>query len=337
MLLKLAGIWVAASLAVLTAFAAYSYYRVQSPGPLEFESTVIVPAGSSVRGTAHIMEGAGALDASWLFVLTARFSGGGRDLRAGEYRIPARASIQTLLDILRSGNTVQRRVTVAEGLTSARIVHILQSTEGLTGTVTDIPDEGTLLPETYFFSYGDPVRDILSRMRTDRDALLARLWESRAAGLPLNSPGEAVILASIIEKETAIADERGQVAAVFINRLERGMRLQSDPTVIYGLTEGALLGRPLRRSELEQDHPYNTYKIKGLPPGPIANPGHDSLYAALHPDFSPALYFVADGSGGHVFADSLEEHNRNVAKWRQIERDLRDAAISGDQDAAENR
>ena len=307
-------------LAGILAFGAYSYQRFSTPGPLVMDTKVIIPAGSSVRGTARLLDEAGALSDDWLFVLAARLNDGGRGLKAGEYALPAEASIQELLDILRSGETVQRRVTVAEGLTSGQVVAILNAVDGLAGGIADIPAEGTLLPETYFFSYGDRAGDILRRMRADRDAVLEELWASRAPNLPLGSPEEAVILASIIEKETAIPEERGQVAAVFINRLDRGMRLQSDPTVIYGLTQGEPLGHPIRRSELEADHPYNTYKIHGLPPGPIANPGRQSLHAALNPDFSSALYFVADGTGGHVFANTLEEHNRNVAKWRKIEK-----------------
>lgn len=217
------------------------------------------------------------------------------------------------------GDTVVRKVTVPEGLTSTEIVALINEAEGLSGEIESVPPEGSLLPETFHFTYGDPRNALIERMQADMKRLLDGLWEGRAEDLPISTPEEAVILASIIEKETAVAGERPQVASVFVNRLNRGMPLQSDPTVVYALTDGeGPLGRPLTRQDWKVDSPYNTYANSGLPPGPIANPGRESLEAALQPAETEFLYFVADGSGGHAFAKTLAEHNRNVAKWRRI-------------------
>jgi UPF0755 protein len=198
---------------------------------------------------------------------------------------------------------------------------LLGQADGLEGTTASTPSDGSLLPDTYHYSYGDKRADILGRMAKAMDVTLAELWAKRAADLPLTSPTEALILASIVEKETAIPAERGRIAAVFINRLKKGMRIDSDPTVVYGLTAGAgPLGRALTRDDLKIDHPYNTYRISGLPPGPICNPGRDSLAAVMNPLATDEYYFVADGTGGHVFARTLDEHNRNVANWRKLKR-----------------
>lgn len=223
--------------------------------------------------------------------------------------------------MLAAGRTVVRRLTVPEGFTTFQVVALVEGAEGLEGEVGDIPGEGELLPETFFYSWGDTRRQMIARARRAMSEALAELWPKRAPDLPLRSPAEAVVLASIVEKETAIGEERPQVAAVFINRLRRGMRLQADPTVIYGLTGGrSVLDRPLSRADLETAHPWNTYVIAGLPPTPIANPGRASLQAVLRPASSDDLYFVADGTGRHLFAATLAEHNRNVARLREIER-----------------
>jgi len=226
---------------------------------------------------------------------------------------------QQALRIVVSGQTVTRTLTIPEGLTSREIVARLRQAPGLTGEIAEVPDEGDLLPETYHYERGDSRSELMARMREAMDRTLDALWPERAEDLPFDSRLEAVTLASIVEKETAVPDERALVAGVFVNRLARGMRLQSDPTVRYALTEGeAELGRPLTRADWRIDHPYNTYQNAGLPPGPIANPGRDALEAALNPADTDYLYFVADGSGGHAFAKTLREHNRNVAEWRKV-------------------
>jgi UPF0755 protein len=226
-----------------------------------------------------------------------------------------------VLRILREGRTVVHRVTFAEGLTSKEMLAALGRAERLEGPMPPLPANGSLLPDTYHYSYGDTQAEIVARMAKAMDAVLAELWAKRAPDLPLTSPTEALILASIVEKETAVPAERARIAAVFINRLKKGMRIESDPTVVYGLTDGlGPLGRALTRDDLRNDHPYNTYRITGLPPGPICNPGRDSLAAVMNPLQTEEIYFVADGSGGHVFARTLDEHNRNVAQWRKFKR-----------------
>jgi len=218
------------------------------------------------------------------------------------------------------GDTVLHRVTVAEGLTSHQIVEILRQNDLLTGEITEDPPEGSLAPETYTIERNQSRSDVLKLMEKHQAEILAEAWEKRAPDLPLSSPEEVLVLASIVEKETGIAEERGRVASVFLNRLKRGMRLQSDPTVVYGITEGkAPLGRGLRRSELDRVTPYNTYQVDGLPPTPIAAPGRDAIMAVVNPEDTNFLYFVADGTGGHVFSETLAEHNSNVARWRRIE------------------
>jgi UPF0755 protein len=214
---------------------------------------------------------------------------------------------------------VARRLTIAEGLTVAEVYELLEEAHGLTGELPPPPPEGSLLPETYFYAFGDPRAELVRRMQRAMDDVLAELWPRRAEDLPLDGRAEALTLASIVDKETASAAERAKVAAVFVNRLRRGMRLQADPTVIYGLTAGeGPLGRSLTRRDWADDSDYNTYRIDGLPPGPIANPGRAAIEAVLNPAAVDYLYFVADGSGGHAFARTLDEHNRNVALWRKI-------------------
>ena len=304
----------------VAAGGAYLYIeRAKAPGPLAAETVVVVPKGTGVRGIADLLIDAGAVEDRYLFLLANRLFFADGSLKAGEYRFPAGASIVDILARLDSHDVVLRTLTVPEGLTSVEILAVLAAAEGLTGPVGDPPPEGNLLPETYAYSHGDSRADVLERMRRSMRDVLAREWEARAPGLPLKTPEEAVTLASIVEKETGVAAERGKVAGVFINRLNRGMRLQSDPTVIFALTDGkAPLGRALTRADWRVEHPYNTYRIDGLPPGPIAHPGLASLRAVLQPEATTALFFVADGTGGHVFADTLEQHNRNVRAWRRI-------------------
>ena len=307
---------------VLAGVVAYGKHEFSSEGPLGVPTIFMVEKGASMRGVSEKLEAEGVIDSALLFRLGARYTGQDRGLRFGEYEVPARISMEALLDLLTSGETIQHRITVAEGLTSWQIVEILRQADVLTGEIGEIPPEGTLAPNTYFVTRGDSRGEILARMQADQKAILDAAWAGRDENLPLKSPEEVLTLASIVEKETGVPEERGRVASVFINRLKRGMRLQSDPTIIYGITEGKeMLGRGIRQSELENETPYNTYVIEGLPPTPIANPGKDAIMAVVNPDETPYLYFVADGTGGHAFAESLAEHNRNVRRWRSIERE----------------
>jgi UPF0755 protein len=283
-----------------------------------------LPRGAGLITIANQLESAGVIEDALVFRAWVTIDGGDRDLRAGEYAIPAGASMLDIYAQLREGNTIQYFVTAPEGRTSAQIVRILNENAVLTGEITDIPAEGTLLPETYSFHRGDTRQHILDRMRADQQALIEELWPNRAEDLPFDTPEEAIILASVVEKETGVAAERPLVASVFVNRLRRGIRLESDPTIIYGITGGEPLGRGIRRSELDNDeNPYNTYFVDGLPPTPIANPGRDAIAAVLNPPDTDYLFFVADGTGGHAFAATYREHQRNVANWRRIERERR--------------
>jgi UPF0755 protein len=299
----------------ILAWGAAEYTR---PGPLSAETTVVIERGASLEVIARELTRAGVLAVPLVFRLGARLTGADKRLRAGEYAFAARISQRQTMALLESGKTVVRRLTVAEGVTTAEIIAQLSITDGLTGDLGPLPAEGSLLPETYHFSFGDTRRAIAGRMAEAMRAALDDAWAARDRGLPLKTPESALILASIIEKETAVTQERARVAGVFINRLRKGMKLQSDPTVVYGLTGGkGALGRPLTRADLRTPSPYNTYLIDGLPPSPISNPGLASIVAALDPARTDEFYFVADGSGGHAFARTLSEHNRNVARWRK--------------------
>ncbi|MGH1375052.1 MAG: endolytic transglycosylase MltG [Alphaproteobacteria bacterium] len=260
-----------------------------------------------------------------IFRIGARITEQASKIKAGEYEIPAHASMQELLDLFESGKVIQRQITLREGLTSYEVLNLLSAHEGLQPSRIEPLSEGSVLPETYSYQKGDSVADIVRRMEVAMTKAIDELWEKRSTDLPFDTKEEALILASIIEKETAVAAERKKVAGVFINRLRKGMLLQTDPTVIYALNMGknedngkGPLGRRLLKKDLKVDSPYNTYLYAGLPPGPIANPGYASIEAALNPEKHNYLYFVADGSGGHAFGKSLAEHNRNVAKWRKI-------------------
>jgi UPF0755 protein len=314
--------------------ALWGMIAAQAPGPLDEPVNVVVAQGQPTTEIALALEREGVISDHRLFVIAnylTRSRAG--PLKAGEYEFPAEASISQVLSILRSGRAVIHKVTVPEGWTSAQVVERVNAHEALIGTVEEMPPEGTLLPDTYVFQRGVEREVLLARMRDAQAALLDDLWDKRAPDLPFDTPDEAVILASIVEKETAVADERQQVAAVFVNRLRRGMRLQSDPTIIYGITNGEQrLDRPIRRSDISEETPYNTYRIDGLPPTPIANPGREAIAAVLQPGTTDHLYFVADGSGGHAFARTLDEHNENVRRWRQIEREARAEAAPEEAD-----
>ena len=319
---------VAVLIAALAGLVAYNVARLfESPGPLAADQNLVVPRGAGLSAIAQTLTEAGIIGDPLTFRLGVTFHDAARDLKAGEYHFPAAASMHEVMDILRSGETVVRRLTVPEGLTSREIVQLIADAEGLTGDPGPVPPEGSLLPETYHYVWDDQRAELIGRMRTAQQDLLSQLWDERAPDLPFSSPEEAVILASIVEEETALENERALVASVFVNRLKRGMRLQSDPTVAYGLTQGrAPLGRALTRQDLNTPNPYNPYLNDGLPPGPIANAGRAALTAVLDPAATKYLYFVADGSGGHAFAESLDEHNRNVAKWRKLQRKKRQGA-----------
>jgi UPF0755 protein len=313
--------------ATIAGGAAVMLHRAYSdPGPLRTETVLVIPPGSSGRVIASALTEAGVTADARLVQLALRVFAPEKPLRAGEYAFPAVISLRDTIAKLQSGDVVVRRVTIAEGLTTREVLATLENAEGLTGDMPEASDigEGTLLPETYHYSWGDTRAELVARMQTAMQAAVARLWDARDEDLPLKTPQEAVVLASIIERETAVPEERGRVASVFINRLNRGMRLQSDPTVVYGMAteDGPFTGRLLRR-HLAIDHPHNTYTRDGLPPSPIAHPGLDSLAAALQPDETRFFYFVADGTGGHAFARTLAEHNRNVANWRRIQRQAR--------------
>ncbi len=293
--------------------------RFDGPGPLQADTVIFIEPGISMGDIARKLEAEGVIEDSLVFRLGVRLKRVSRDLKAGEYLFPTTVSMRGVVDILLSGKTVLRRLTLPEGVTSAEAAALIEAAEALEGKLDIIPAEGSLLPETYHYGRGDTRAELVGRMQVAMREAVAELWEKRGAGIPLESPEEALILASIVEKETGVPEERPLVASVFVNRLRAGMRLQSDPTVTYGITHGvAPLGRELTRKDLQTDSEYNTYTNGGLPAGPIANPGRASIEAVLNPALSDYLYFVAAGNGGHAFAKTLDEHNSNVAKWRKL-------------------
>jgi len=313
-------------LIVAGAVAYWSYKDLQAPGPSTADTTVIIDYGTSVSGIARQLEEAGVIRDARPFSIRARFLPEGKSLKFGEYKFPAAISAEDAMKMMIDGAVVQYKVTIAEGLTSAQILALIAAAPDLEGAVpTALPAEGSLLPETYLFDRGTTRAEIVARMEQAMDNKIAELWPKRAKDLPFATPQEAIVLASIVEKETGVASERPRVAAVFINRLKQGIPLQSDPTIIYFLAGGkGPLDRALTFADLAKQDPYNTYLNPGLPPGPIANPGRASLEAVLNPPETKELYFVADGTGGHAFAETLAEHNKNVANWRKIQKEKKD-------------
>ncbi len=295
--------------------------KFDAPGPLTENRSVVVPRGATVDTISTLLKRTNVIANDFIFSTAVRLYKADDQLKAGEYLFEPAVSMRQVMDILTSGRAILHAVTVPEGLTVDKIIERLRGDPVLVGDIVEIPGEGELLPETYKFTRGATRQQMIDQMRRARDRVLEEIWARRSPDLPVKTKQEFVTLASIVEKETGRADERPRVAAVFINRLRRGMRLQSDPTIIYGLFGGAGKppDRPLYRSDIEKATPYNTYVIDGLPPAPIANPGRAALEAVANPSRTDDLYFVADGTGGHVFAKTLDEHNRNVARWRSIE------------------
>ncbi len=305
---------------------AWGHQQLLSPGPLTSDKVVLIAPRTEVPDIVAQLESDGIISNSTLLNITLVLEGTRSRIKAGEYLFKQQASLRDVIDTLVSGKQLLHSITIPEGLTSEQIVQRLRENDLLAGDVREVPKEGTLLPETYRVARGMLRNDLIRKMQDDQKRVLDQIWSRRSGDLPLSSPYELVTLASIVEKETGRADERTRVAGVFVNRLNKRMRLQSDPTIVYGLVGGkGTLGRGILRSELDRATPYNTYQIDGLPPGPIANPGRAALEAVANPSRTRDLYFVADGTGGHAFADSLEQHNRNVTRWRQIERDQRAA------------
>lgn len=301
--------------------AAWSVYFAPGPQAREGESTfVTLPSGAGVSAIAAQLKSAGVIRSTDMFKAAAALTGSDRKLRAGEYEVPSGTSLQGVLALLVDGKVVRHFLTLPEGWSSAQAVDILNAEELLTGEILEDPPEGTLWPDTYEIARGEDRNAVIQRMQSAASRNLEQLWLTRGPNSVVRTPEEAVILASIVEKETGVAAERPRVAAVFSNRLRAGMRLESDPTVAYAVTKGRPIGRGIRRSELDAVTAWNTYRMDGLPETPIANPGRDAIAAVLNPPTTADLFFVADGTGGHAFARTYDEHLQNVARWRNIER-----------------
>ncbi|MDN2583068.1 endolytic transglycosylase MltG [Aquibium sp. ELW1220] len=310
----------------------YGKMEFEGPGPSATGAVVLVRPSTGVREIGAQLERSGLISDARIFALGVRAHGADADLKAGEYEIKPRASMQDIMELLKSGRSVLYSLTIPEGLTVEQAFQRIAEHEALVGEMpAELPPEGTLIADTQRFTRGTERKDLIARMVAAQASLVESIWARRVDGLPLEDINDFVTLASIVEKETGQAEERSRVAAVFINRLNKGMRLQSDPTIIYGLFggKGKPADRPIYRSDIDKPTPYNTYTINGLPPGPIASPGRASLEAVANPSKTSDLYFVADGTGGHVFAATLQEHNENVARWREIERKRRENAAAG--------
>ncbi len=313
--------WIAMWLTVLSGAAwHWTATWIDAPGPHAASIILDLPKGTPLTGIAVRLRNAGVIEQPWLFYAAAIMSGDARRLKAGEYAFAPHAKIREILTQIVAGDVLLHDFTVPEGLSAAEILQRIAVTATLGGNIPQPPPEGSILPETYRFPRGETRAALISRMQKAQADLLAGLWQSRSVGIPLKSPAQAVILASIVEKETGVAGERPLIAGVFYNRLALGMALQSDPTVVYARDKGQPNDQPISVKDLALDSPYNTYKQPGLPPSPIANPGRAALQAVLHPTPTRALYFAADGAGGHAFAETLAEHNKNVARLRARER-----------------
>lgn len=314
-------------LACASAVTVYGFLEYKKDGTLAQDTNVVITKGTSVGGIAETLSYHGVINSFALFKIAARLTNQQSNLKAGEYSFQAHVSMKDVLDKLSKGETVLRQVTIPEGKTSFEVVRLLKSKEDLMQDGGTVPSEGALLPDTYAYQKAESVQSLLEHMEKAMSKVLDDAWVDRMPNLPLATKKEALVLASIVEKETGVAAERATIAGVFVNRLRKGMPLQTDPTVIYAITKGAHknngkgpLGRRLLRKDLQIDSPYNTYKIVGLPPAPICNPGKDAIIASLHPEAHDYIYFVADGTGGHIFSKTLAEHNRNVSQWRKIRR-----------------
>jgi UPF0755 protein len=299
--------------------------RFEAPGPLPEDRVVNIPRGSGMRDIADVLAQQGVIDQPYVFIGGVLVLKAREDLKAGEYQFKAHSSLRDIVATMVEGKVVEHQINFPEGLTSQQIIARLRDADVFTGEIKEVPREGSLLPDTYDFTRGVTREQMIQRMQLAQQRAVREIWDHRSADLPLKTPDQLVILASLVEKETGKPDERSRVAAVFVNRLKQKMRLQSDPTIIYGLVGGeGTLGRPIMKSEIDQPSPYNTYQIDGLPPGPICNPGHAALEAAANPARTRELYFVADGTGGHAFAETYDQHQKNVARLRLIETDQKD-------------
>lgn len=327
-------------LVTITAFIVvwFGKQSFEGPGPLASADTILIKPNTGVSDITTLLERKGMISDGRVFRIGLRAHGQDGRLRAGEYEVKPQASMREIMDLLVSGKSILHSLTIPEGLTVVQALKRVAESDELEGEMpTEIPDEGWIAADTVRFTRGMKREDVIARLSADQKTLVDSVWARRSPDLPIADINEFVTLASIVEKETGRGDERSRVASVFVNRLERGMRLQSDPTIIYGIFggEGKPADRPIYRSDIDTPTPYNTYTINGLPPGPIAIPGRASLEAVASPSRTEDLYFVADGTGGHVFATSLDEHNRNVARWRQIERQRAEAAAAaGEAEAA---
>ncbi|MEH2469582.1 UPF0755 protein [Nitrobacteraceae bacterium AZCC 2161] len=324
--------------AMLGAGGIYVYGRqaLEAPGPLQDEKVVNIPARAGKGDIAETLLREGVIDANrWVFIGSVFALKASSELKPGEYLFPKNASLRAVIGTLVEGKVVQHSVTIPEGLTSEQIVARLTDSDIFTGSIREMPREGTLLPETYKFPRGTTRDQVIQRMQLEQKRALAEIWERRSPDVPVKTPDQLVTLASIVEKETGKPDERSRVAAVFVNRLRQKMKLQSDPTIIYGLVGGkGTLGRPIKRSEIQQPSPYNTYVVEGLPPGPIANPGRASLEATAKPARTRDLFFVADGTGGHSFTETYDQHQKNVAKLRAQEKQIQNDTVEPPEEAA---
>lgn len=322
---------------MLGAGGAYYYGRqmLETPGPLQEDKVVNIPARAGKRDIADVLLREGVISVNpWSFIGGVFALKASSDLKPGEYSFQKSASLRDVIGTIVEGKVVQHSVTIPEGLTSEQIVARLTDNDIFAGSVRELPREGTLLPETYKFPRGTSREQVIQRMQQTQKRVLAEIWERRNPDVLVKSPEQLVTLASIVEKETGRADERSRVAAVFTNRLRQRIKLQSDPTIIYGLVGGkGTLGRPIRRSEITQPSPYNTYVIEGLPPGPIANPGRASLEAAANPARTRDLFFVADGTGGHAFTETYDAHQKNVVKLRALEKQIQNDTAEPSEDA----